>query len=516
MTRDADHTALVVAAQAGDNRARDELIAAYLPLIYNIVGRALSGHADVDDVVQETLLRVVRDLPGLRSPESFRSWLVAIALRQISTHRNRQRAAADRTTVLGEVDQLPDGSTDLEDTAILRVYESQQRRQVVEASRWLDPDHRTLLSLWWQEYAGWLSRGEIAAVTRMSIAHVGVRLQRMREQLELGRAIVAALEADPRCQQLNATIAGWDGQRTSVWRKRMARHIRGCAVCTAQTAGQVPTERLLLSVAPLAVPVGFIATLAGKGLLAGTSAGTAGLAAAHAAAGAGASGGGLHTSLIGKLIHVVTAHPLAALATSAVIVGGTAATYAARPEPAHHRAPEIVAATSAKPTPIPAVTKTSAKPSPSPSAVTGTIPLGVWSLESVDQPGQYLTYSGDYAALGGVSASSSKQDRQQATFTVVQGLADKRCVTFRAADGRYLRHYELRLILSAQDSSQLFREDATFCPRPGSVVGSLSLQSYNYIYLYLRHRDGGIWIDVSDFTKAWADQTSFITRRPWA
>ncbi|WP_330300506.1 RNA polymerase sigma factor [Streptomyces sp. NBC_00503] len=70
---DADHARLVVAAQGGDDRAREKLIAAYLPLLYNIVGRALSGPADVDDVVQETLPRVVRDLPALRAPESFRS-----------------------------------------------------------------------------------------------------------------------------------------------------------------------------------------------------------------------------------------------------------------------------------------------------------------------------------------------------------------------------------------------------------------------------------------------------------
>ncbi|WP_264296561.1 hypothetical protein [Streptomyces sp. C8S0] len=37
--KDADHAGLVVAAQAGDVRAREELIAAYLPLVYNIVGR---------------------------------------------------------------------------------------------------------------------------------------------------------------------------------------------------------------------------------------------------------------------------------------------------------------------------------------------------------------------------------------------------------------------------------------------------------------------------------------------
>lgn len=93
---DADHAGLVIAAQAGDDRAREKLIAAYLPLLYNIVGRALSGHSDVDDVVQETLLRVLRDLPALRAPESFRSWLVSITLRQVNAQWQRQRAFAGR------------------------------------------------------------------------------------------------------------------------------------------------------------------------------------------------------------------------------------------------------------------------------------------------------------------------------------------------------------------------------------------------------------------------------------
>ena len=55
-------TATVVAARAGDPAAIDRLVAGYLPLVYTIVGRALDGHADVDDVVQDTMLRVRRSL----------------------------------------------------------------------------------------------------------------------------------------------------------------------------------------------------------------------------------------------------------------------------------------------------------------------------------------------------------------------------------------------------------------------------------------------------------------------
>jgi RNA polymerase sigma factor (sigma-70 family) len=513
---DADHAALVVAAQAGDDRAREELIAAYLPLLYNIVGRALSGHADVDDVVQETLLRVVRDLPALRAPESFRSWLVSITLRQISTHRQRQRAFSGRTTVIDEAGQIPDAGAEPEDITILRLRVSDERRQVVEASRWLDPDHRVLLSLWWQECAGSLSRHDIAAATGLTVAHVGVRVQRMCEQLELSRTIVAALEADPRCPQLDETVVGWDGLRTSVWRKRIARHTRGCPVCLATTKERVRAELLLFSVAPLAVPAGLIAALAAKGLLSSTAASAAGLATAHVAVGTATAGGSLHSSLIGKLAYAVTAHPLVGLAAGTVLIAGIA-TYAPWTEPGHRAPGGIAAPTVGNHTPIPSRTIRSAGPSPvSPSAVAGTVPLGARSLESVDEPARYLAYAGDFAALGRVSASSSAQTRQRVTFTVIRGLADTRCVTFRAADGRYLRHYELRLRLSTNDGTALFREDATFCPHPGSVAGSVTLHAHNYPGSVLRHRDGGIWLDGFDGTRAFADQASFITRRAWA
>ncbi|MEU8460478.1 sigma-70 family RNA polymerase sigma factor [Streptomyces sp. NPDC029003] len=516
---DADHARLVVAARAGDDRAREKLIAAYLPLLYNIVGRALSGHADVDDVVQETLMRVVRDLPALRAPESFRSWLVSITLRQVNAHWQRQRAFADRTTVIDEALRLPDAGAEFEDVTILRLHVSDERRRVLEAGRWLDPDHQVLLSLWWQECAGSLSRDDIAAAMGLTVAHVGVRLQRMREQLDLSRTIVAALGADPRCPQLDETVADWDGLRGSVWRKRIARHTRGCPLCTATAAERVPAELLPLglSLAPLAVPAGLLAALAAKGLLSGTAASAAGLATAPVAtATATATGGGaLHSALVAKF-SVVTAHPLVSLATGAVLIAGTA-TYAAWPEPEHRTPGAIAAPTVADPTPTASRTTTYAAPSPvGPSAATATVPLGARSLESVEDPALYLTYADDFAALGPVSAPSSAQTRRRATFTVVGGLADARCVTFRAADGRYLRHRELRLQLSTDDGSELFREDATFCPSPGAVTGSVTLHAHNYPGSVLRHRDGGIRLDGSDGTRTFAGQASFVVRGAWA
>lgn len=511
---DTDHAGLVVAAQAGDDRAREKLIAAYLPLLYNIVGRALSGHADVDDVVQETLLRVVRDLPALRSPESFRSWLVSITLRQINAHWQRQRAFVNRTTVIDEALRIPDAGAEPEDATILRLHVSDERRQVVEARRWLDPDHRVLLSLWWQECAGSLSRDDIAAAMGLTVAHVGVRLQRMREQLELSRAIVAALEADPRCPQLNETVVGWDGLPASVWRKRIARHTRGCTVCTATTTERVPAELLLLSLAPLAVPAGLIGALAAKGLLSGTAASAAGPATAHVAVGTatgkryaqladrqtprgdrssadgprhrrgahrrdrhlrdlartGASGARRHRRSHGRQFH---AEPVADHH-----VGRTVPSESVRRR-RHCSAGRTVTGVRGRPRPVPHLCRRLRDARPS---------LRV----------------------------QQRADTAAGHLHGHRGLADTRCVTFRSADGRYLRHRDLRLQLSTNDGSELFREDATFCPSPGAVAGSVTLHAQNYPGSVLRHRDGGIWLDGSDGTRAFAGQASFIMRRAWA
>lgn len=246
-----DVTALAAAARAGDIAARDALVTACLPLVYNVVGRALDGHADVDDVVQETLLRVVDRLADLRDPARFRSWLVAIAMNQV-----RDRAAAREPALPGldAAREVPDPHADFVGVTILRLGLSGQRREVAEATRWLDEDDRSLLALWWLEAAGDLTRAELAESLGLNAQHAAVRVQRMKAQLETARGVVRALAADPRCAELEAVVTAWDGKPSGLWRKRIARHVRDCDTCAACGKGLVPAERLLAGV-PLVVPV---------------------------------------------------------------------------------------------------------------------------------------------------------------------------------------------------------------------------------------------------------------------
>jgi RNA polymerase sigma factor (sigma-70 family) len=240
----------VIAAQAGDSGALDRLMSGYLPLVYNIAGRALSGHADVDDVVQETMLRAVHGLGDLRDPAAFRSWLVAVAIRQMRDHYRARQAAP----VADLSDDVADPAADFVGLTILRLGLSSQREETAQASRWLDPADRELLALWWLEAAGELGRGEVVAALGLPPGHVAVRISRMKEQLTTARVVVRALRAEPPCPDLALAIAGWGGSPGPLWRKRIARHIRDCGRCSAQQAGLVPAERLLAGLPLVPLP----------------------------------------------------------------------------------------------------------------------------------------------------------------------------------------------------------------------------------------------------------------------
>ncbi|BCJ41782.1 sigma-70 family RNA polymerase sigma factor [Actinoplanes ianthinogenes] len=337
-------TATVVAARAGDPAAIDRLVAGYLPLVYTIVGRALEGHADVDDVVQETMIRVLRNLGELREPEAFRSWLVAITVRQV---RDRFRARQVGEHALLEED-LRDPGADFTDLAITRLELSGQRRETAEATRWLDEENRELLSLWWLEASGELTRDEIVDGTGLGRQHAAVRIQRMKGQLETARAVVRALHRHPICPELAVLIEPWDRRPNALWRKRIARHTRECMLCAPAWQDMVAAERLL---------AGMALVLPAPTLAAGLSTG----------AGAGA-GGGMKALAVKAGLSATQKLLVTALAVTVAGGGGVAAyTLGGQNDPA---VPQAVVAPSPATVTLPPSLPPSAAPtsrSPSPS-----------------------------------------------------------------------------------------------------------------------------------------------------
>ncbi|KND36330.1 family 43 glycosylhydrolase, partial [Streptomyces stelliscabiei] len=139
------------------------------------------------------------------------------------------------------------------------------------------------------------------------------------------------------------------------------------------------------------------------------------------------------------------------------------------------------------------------------------------SLQSVNFPGRYAAVRSDSLGyLDPVTSSSTTAVKQSATFTIVPGLADDSCYSFRDASGRYLRHKDLRIRFDAPGGTALFNKDATYCARPGSTAGSVSLESYNYPGRYLRHYNYELRIDPFQDTATFRADSSFTAVNPWA
>ncbi|MFF0186585.1 sigma-70 family RNA polymerase sigma factor [Streptomyces sp. NPDC005244] len=241
----------VNAARDGDAGAVERLTAGVLPLVYNVVGRAAEADLDVDDIVQDTMVAVIRALPDLRDTAKFRSWLVAIAVRQLTDARRRARAG--RLTTLEHADEQHAPEPDFATLFLLRQSLSAEQRQVAAATAWLDPSHRDLLSLWWLEACGRLSRKDVAAAMKLPAAHLAVQVQRMKTQLDVARTVVRAVSRTPRCAELTQLAGPGDPTPSTLLRKRVARHLRSCEPCGQPTRRLVPPERLLAGL-PLLIP----------------------------------------------------------------------------------------------------------------------------------------------------------------------------------------------------------------------------------------------------------------------
>jgi RNA polymerase sigma factor (sigma-70 family) len=360
--------ATVVAAQHGDGDALDALAAGYLPLVYNVVGRAMNGHPDVDDVVQETMLRAVRGIGELRDPTAFRSWLVAIAIRQV---RDSYRDRLARPPAV----EFDASAPDFADQTIERLGLSGQRRQAAEATRWLDDDDRPVLALWWQEAAGGLTRADLAAGLGLTPPHAAVRVARMKERLATARMIVHALDRVPQCRNIAVIAAGWDGEPSPLWRKRLARHVRDCAWCLAGATDMLPAEQLIGVLPLLVVPAG----LAGR-VLSQVSGGPfgglgmAGGAVKHARTASGHGARGMRAARHARVLSkgAVAMQPKLIAVSVAVVTCAAGGTFAV----AHaHRAPAPVASVTASApppsphaaSPVPLTTHKAALKTPPPS-----------------------------------------------------------------------------------------------------------------------------------------------------
>lgn len=285
---------LVRRAARGDRGAFEEIYRRYQPDLFRFCLAMTGDRQDAQDALQNTMVKVLRALPGEERQIALKPWLYRIA-RNETVEVLRKRRDSDELT--------------LERTATSTVVDAVETREhlrtLLSDLEQLPQRQRAVLLM--RELAG-LGFVEIGAAFETSAAAARQTLYEARlslRQLEEGR--------ERRCADVRIELSGADGR---VIRRRKTRaHLRSCRSCRAFYEEIVKRQENLaaLTTLPLAV---FVSLL--PGVLGGHAGGVGAASGGVGAAVGAAVGKGMATSTIVKSAATVA---VAAVAVSAADSG---------------------------------------------------------------------------------------------------------------------------------------------------------------------------------------------------
>ena len=171
----------------GPEQSFEEIVAAHQEMVWRLARRLLAWPEDVDDVVQEVFLRVLRNLGQFRGESRVESWLWRIT---VNTCRSWQRGRAVRLRL---VHRAAEQGGFVGAAAAEVLLDREEARRVREAVAALPQKYREVVVL---RYLEGLAVKEVAEVLGLTPTAVGVRLSRAREKL---RRKLGALMEEPGC-----------------------------------------------------------------------------------------------------------------------------------------------------------------------------------------------------------------------------------------------------------------------------------------------------------------------------
>lgn len=179
--------------QAGDERALADLSDAYRFKIYQLAFRYLRNKEDAEEVTQDVLYKVYRNIGTFRGDAALSSWIYRItfngAMSRLRTARYRQSQDDDRRIVSADGEESIAAArevADLSDMADDLILRSQARRRVFRAILALPAIYRAPVVL--RDIHG-MSTEEASALLR-------VKDQTLKSRLHRGRLILRKQLAD--------------------------------------------------------------------------------------------------------------------------------------------------------------------------------------------------------------------------------------------------------------------------------------------------------------------------------
>jgi len=173
--------ALINAGKAGDNDAMTQLINMYASSVHNLIYSIIHDVSVVEDLAQETFVRMFLSLQHYEFRAPFRSWLFRIAVNLCRDHMRKKKVRKIVTRFQVDDDSGEEQSfiDDEQDTAAL-IHNSERMQLITEALDQLPESSRIVFVL--RELKD-LSYEEIADALQWKIGTVKSRLFRARREL---------------------------------------------------------------------------------------------------------------------------------------------------------------------------------------------------------------------------------------------------------------------------------------------------------------------------------------------
>jgi RNA polymerase sigma-70 factor (ECF subfamily) len=169
----ADHHAM---AQPIEERSFERIAAELSPALLRYLQRTVGERGLAEDLLQETLIRMARGLPGFAGRASLKTWAFAIATRAAADHF-RDPGSRVRIVEMDEAEHVADISTPADE----RIVVDEMNSCVREVIDGLPEAYRAALVLHDLED---FTAGQVAGICNCSVATAKIRIHRARGRLK--------------------------------------------------------------------------------------------------------------------------------------------------------------------------------------------------------------------------------------------------------------------------------------------------------------------------------------------
>lgn len=227
----------------GDQRAWTEIYDAYADRLHDYCHSIVRNRHDAADALHDAFLTAATKIGQLRDPSRLRPWLYSICRTQcLAALRKRSRERPDE-----DVAAMTPPVVDRDE-----YVDAELRQLVADASLGLAAKDRAVLDL---HLRHGLDGKDLAVALGVTPHHATVLLGRVRGNVERSLAALLVGRTGRReCAELDAILGDWGGSLSPLIRKRVARHIDGCATCGERRERMVSPLALLGSLPMIPAP----------------------------------------------------------------------------------------------------------------------------------------------------------------------------------------------------------------------------------------------------------------------